>query len=110
MGGEMNYQFESKGHRGGGYKPDNRSPFIHPSESTLRWEYPEQYLEKLLRWPKVTVDGVDSGDSNRNLGLFNHSLWLKIAPDGIFFLSGNGGRRYNVSTTEKLELFRYCET
>jgi len=92
------------------YEPKNRPPSINPLESILQWEHPEQYLKDLLRRPEVTADDTYSGGSHVNPDFFNNSLWLNITPDGLFVLSGNEDRRYNMSTTEKLELFRYSET
>jgi len=92
------------------YEPNNTSPFIDSFESTLRWRYPERYLKNLLTSPEVTVDGTYYGGSYVDPYSFNDSLWLNITQDGLFVLSGSAGRRYDMSETEKLELFRYSET
>lgn len=108
---EQQFEYYNEGHKTDGrHNPNNTSPFIDPFESTLRWTYPERYLENLLRRPEVTADNTYSGGSHVNPFPFNDSLWLKITPDGLFCLSGTEGRRYNMSTTEKLELFRYSES
>ena len=108
---KLGEKLEDECHKiGDGYGPNNTSPFIDSFESTLRWRYPERYLKNLLTRPEVTVHDTYSGGSYVNPASFNDSLWLKITPDDLFFLSGSEGRRYNMSTTEKLELFRYSES